>query len=138
MSTIVQLPSEFAFLHGVLTSVISAIRELWTESPDTPTAVARADWLLTISDVRGWAASAVKGQERNIALFGFGSYLMQLISTPLNAESGLRGEYFSWVTDRILGGVKEYQPEVFDWLIKQTKELVVSGVDEGIKELETR
>jgi hypothetical protein len=136
MSTVVQLPLETAFLHGTLAAIILSIRDCWSEAPETPTAVARADWLLGLTDVRGWAASAIKGHERNLALYGYASHLFQLISAPLNAETGFRGEYFKWVTDRVLGGVKEYQPEVYSWIVARAKELTLNGVEEGLKELE--
>jgi hypothetical protein len=134
MSTIVQLPLEAAFLHGSLAAIIFGMRDCWSDAPDTPTAVARADWLLNLADVRGWAGSAIKGHERNMALYGYAAYLLQIISAPLNAETGLRGEYFKWVTDRVLAGVKEYQPEVYAWIVARAKELTLSGVDEGLKE----
>ncbi len=87
-----------------------------------------------LSDVRFWASSAQKGTERNFAVLEYAQYVLQLTVVPVSADAILREQYYRWVTDRVLVSVEQQQPEVFDWLVARARDLMVSGVEDALKE----
>jgi hypothetical protein len=128
MSALVQLPTEMAFLHQSLSVHIGAIKATWETVSDRADAQARADYLLQQVDVRQWAPSAA-ANARGLALYAYASYALKLTSPPLNSDASLKSAYFDWITDRLLKPIKEYQPEVYEWIIARSRELVVHAAE---------
>ena len=137
MNKMVQLPLELPFLQSTQLSVMRMIREVWETAASTEEAIARADWLLRLADVRSWASSVLAGNERDFAIFAYAQHVQHLISLPITANEALRERYFDWITDRVLAQVKDSQPEVFEWLLARFKESMKAGVAEASKKVGT-
>jgi hypothetical protein len=134
MARIVQLSSELPALQETQTWLIHMIREVWLAVPAVEDAKGRADWLLRLADIRPWASAIQKGQERQFAIYGYAQSVLQLCAAPIGADQGLREHYFAWVTDRVLSQVQLSQPEVYAWLLDRIKNLMIQGVEQGLKE----
>jgi len=134
MVGMVQIPLELPAMRQTHMSFMRLLREVWVTSSTEEDATARGDWILNISDPRGWASMAHKGLERNWAIYEFAQYALQVSGAPVSADPALRERYFAWVTSRILKEVEQSQPEVFDWLVARVKELMVSGIEDAMKE----
>ena len=134
MVRMVQMPLELPAMQRTYVSFMRLVREVWVTSPTEEEAIARGDWILNVSDPRGWASLAQKGLERNWAIYEFAQYALQISGAPVSANLALRERYFAWITSRILNEVEQTQPEVFDWLVARVKELMVSGVEDAMKE----
>ena len=137
MLKIVRISQELAFLHETLFSIMRLIREVWRTIPSEEEAIARADWLLELADVRGWASSTPKGNERNFAVYAYAQNILQLISGAIDADQSLRERYYRWITERVLVDVKDGHPEVFEWLVARAKEIIAAGIEDGIRGTDT-
>ena len=136
MSTIVQLPSEANFLFSTLNAYVRAIRASWEIHTDRAEAEARSEYLLAQVDARKWAPSAVQDNERAFALYAYASNVLQITAAPAKIDENQKAAYYEWVTDRVLGPVKEHQPEMYEWIITRSRELVVSGAEKAAHEYE--
>jgi hypothetical protein len=136
MGAIVQLPGETNFLHRTLGAYIRAMKVTWETVPDRAEAKARADYLLAQVDIRKWTSSTVPGNERAFALYAYAAYALQITSPPLNADRTLKAAYYEWVSDRFLKPIREYQPEMYEWIIARSRELAVGGAEKAAREYE--
>ena len=128
MSKMLQIPPEVPWLQTSMSSIISAIKELWRRKDSQEEAVAYSEWLLDLLDVRGWAASAIPGNERGFALYSQAAQILILMSAPDGVSSEIRGAYHQWIDERILKDIEDTQPEVFAWLVERERELVAHSV----------
>jgi len=135
MRKILQIPAETAWLHESMRSVVRTIRGLWKAGADLDEAAIGAEWLLGLLDVRGWAPSAVPGNERNFALFGHAAHLQSLMPPPDGAPDSVREAYHDWVDRRLLQEVRDSEPEVFAWIADRTRELIVNAAETTMRQL---
>jgi len=134
MVKLVQIPQDLPALQQTQIAMVRLIREVWLLAPNEAEATARADWLLRVSDIRGWAAAAEPSQERSFPVFGYANYALQLATAAIGAEPALRERYFSWVTDRVLNQIAESEPEMHAWILARLKALVTDGVADAMRE----
>ena len=106
MRRTVQLPQEAQFLQTTQLPLIHCIRWAWQNAASEKDAIAQSEWLLQLADMRGWAASAIKGTERNFAVYGYAQHVLQVTSALTAADDSLRQRYFSWISERILSRSK--------------------------------
>ncbi len=135
MHKMVQIPGELHFLHQTLGSFIRACKRRWLAG-NFEDAKAYGVYLLALADVRGWAASAIPGNERSFALSVYAAFALQIIAPPLNADAVTTKAYYEWVEEVYLRPIKDYQPEVFQWIMQQSKELTENGTEEAIRQYE--
>lgn len=138
MGAIVQLPAEMHVLNRSLLALTRSIKRTWGQVPDRIEAQLRSDYLLAIVDPRNWAASAEKGFEKTFAHSVFGSFALQLLIAPANADADARRSYHEWVTSRILTPIMTYQPEVYAWLLGQLKAWAAAQADTVVREFASR
>jgi hypothetical protein len=134
MRKILQIPAETAWLHGSMRSVMRTIRELWKQEPDLEEAASRAEWLLGLLDVRGWAPSTVPGNERNFALFAHAAHIQSLTSPPDGVPDSIRSAYFDWIDRRLLQELRDSEPEVFGWIVDRARELIMSAAETAVRQ----
>jgi hypothetical protein len=132
MRKILQIPAETAWLHGSMRSVIQTIRGLWKPGADLDEATIRAEWLLGLLDVRGWAPSAVPGNERNFALFAHAAHIQSLMSPP---DDGIPDAYYDWINRRLLQDLRDNEPEAFGWIVDRARELILHAAETTVRQL---
>ena len=135
MRKILQIPAETVWLHESMRSVVRTIRGLWKAGTDLDDAALRAEWLLGLLDVRGWARSVVPGNERNFALFAHAAHLQSLMSPPDDAPDSVRDAYYDWIDRRLLQDVRDSEPEVFGWIVDRARELIVYATETTVQQL---
>lgn len=135
MRKLLQIPGETPWLHESMRSVIRTIRGLWRTGADLDEAATRAEWLLGLVDVRGWAPSAVPGNERNFALFAHAAHLQSLMSPPDEAPDDIRDAYFDWIDRRLLHEARDSEPEAFKWIVDRGRELISNAADLMVRQL---
>ncbi len=135
MRKILQIPTEVMWLHESMRSVIRTIRGLWKTGADLDEAAIRAEWLLGLMDVRGWAPSAIPGNERNFALFAHAAHLQALTAPADDTSNSVRDAYYDWIDRRLLREVRDSEPEVFGWIVDRARELIVNAVDTAMRQL---
>jgi TPR-GreAB-C-PIN type conflict system protein len=134
MATIVQLPTEATFLHRSLSAYAKAIKATWESVTERPEAEARADYLLEQANVRNWAASAPAGGARGLAMYAYASYALRMASPPLKVDNRVRAAYYDWITDKLFKPLKEYDPELYQWVVARSRDLVVSSTEKSALE----
>jgi hypothetical protein len=132
MSALVQLPRETPFLHQSLSAYVDAIKATWKTIPDRAEAQVRADYLLREIDVRKWAPAAT-ANARGFALYAYASFVLKLTSPPAQVSNELRGIYFEWITTRLLDPIKDYQPEMYEWIVARSRELAIHAAEAGTR-----
>lgn len=135
MRNLMQIPTEALFLYQSLGAFIRAIKEKWlTASQDD--AKAFGEYLLRQVDVRLWTPSAIPGNERAFATCAYAVYAMQIISPPPTADEATQTAYHEWITDIFLNPIKEYQPEVFSFIVARLREMAIGAAEQAAAKLE--
>lgn len=134
MRKILQIPTETKWLYESMRSVIRTTKELWKQSADLEEAATRAEWLLGLLDVRGWAPSALPGNERNFALFAHAAHIQSLMSPPDDVPDSIRDAYYDWIDRRFLQELRDSEPEVFGWIVDRAREMIVHAAETAVGE----
>ena len=124
MSKMLQIPKEVPWLQSSMQAVVRTIRTIWSAKTDAREAQAYSEWLLVLLDTRGFAASAVPGNERNFALYAHAAQLLQLMPVLNEMHADVKSRYDAWLDDTVLKDIRATQPEVFAWLVDQCRSLV--------------
>ena len=136
MKKMLQIPGEVPWVQKSMSAVARCIRRIWQSKAERNEAAAYAQWLLGLLDVRGFAASALTGNERAFALYAYAGQILQLM-TPLNEVSAATEDaYYDWIDTAILEEIKQTQPEVFVWLVEQARALIAHSTQTAIGKLE--
>ena len=135
MSKMLQIPIEVPWLHRSMNAIGRSIKRLWQLKSDHKEAAAYAQWLVDLLDVRGWAASAIPGNERGFALYAHASQILQLMSAPNDVSNNVRDAYYDWVDEYLVKDIKDTEPEVFAWLVDRARELIAHSAQTAINEL---
>ena len=137
MSRFLQLPNEAPWLNGIMQTFMHALKAQWRPEIDEETARARSEWLLGLLDGRGWAHCLGGSGGLDIAVYGYGTQVMLLLSAPPNIAPDAKEKYFQWVDERVLTNISEEDPELYSWIIERTKELIAQVAEmDASKELE--
>lgn len=134
MSALVQLPLETNFLSNTLGAFERAIKESWRTLENRAEAEGRADYLLAQLDIRKWASCAAPGNEREFALYAYAEFVVQLATPPLGADAALKEIYYTWITDRLLKRIKEYQPDVYEWVVARSSEIATRRAEHAAQD----
>lgn len=129
MASIVQLPLEAPFLHTALGTYIKTIKAVWETEAEIADMEARSRYLLDQIDVRKWSSSAIPGAESALFTTGFAAHALQLASPPLNAEKSIKDSYYRWISTEFLDPLKRYHPGIYRWVVDQSVQLTLSGVE---------
>jgi pimeloyl-ACP methyl ester carboxylesterase len=135
MSKMLQIPAEVPWLHLSMNAIIRTLKQIWQTKADPKDAAAYSEWLLELLDVRGWAGSAMPGNERGFALYAYAAHILQIISAP-DVCNEVREAYHNWVDDRVLRNIQETEPEVFEWLVERAHELIKHSVETAVAKIE--
>ena len=86
MSKLLQISTEAPWLQRSMIAVVRTIKRLWQVEMDRSEIDGRAEWLLGLLDVRGWAGSAPAGSQKDFALYSYASQVL-ILTTPPDAVS---------------------------------------------------
>ena len=135
MSKMLQIPSEVPWLHRSMNAITGTHKQIWQTKPDHKDAAACSEWLLGLLDVRGWAASAIPGNEKGFALYAYAAHILQILSAS-DVCIDVREAYLDWVDDRVVRNIQETEPEVFKWIVERVGELIIHSADSAAVKLE--
>ncbi|WP_432697193.1 hypothetical protein ACQUQP_02270 [Marinobacterium sp. YM272] len=133
MSETLQLPRELAWLNATLRACLLAIRDQWKSGPgfDEQAAATRSDWLLELSDIRGWAHLANIDTARLIEQYR--AWLSCLMLLPVEQPASVREAYWRWFEGRVLNPLAEKDPQSYATLVERAKEFVKRGSEISVK-----
>ena len=134
MRDVLQLPLESSWLGSVLQSALMALKEIWKGDTDYDVVRARSEWLLELGDVRGWIHRIREESEDIGRRYGMGVLMLAL--SPGDSRRSLRKEYWPWLEARLLRPMREENPDIYQFLVEQSREMVTSNVEACLRELE--
>jgi hypothetical protein len=135
MAKMLQIPAEVPWIQDSTGAVISAIRQCWRKN-DPGKGAAISNWLAPFLDMRGWAPSALPGNERSFALYSHTAQVA-LLANPLQGVSAeAKKAYIEWLEARFLREMKDHEPEALSWLIERAREIITSSITEALAELQ--
>ena len=134
MSKMLQIPTEVPWLHQSVNAIIHTLKLIWQTKADPKDAAVYSEWLLQLLDVRGWAASAIPGNERGFVLYAYAAHILQIISAP-DLCNEVREAYHDWVDDRVVRNIQETEPEMFEWIVEHARELITQSVETAVAKL---
>lgn len=125
-SDVLQMPKESAWFNGNLMVLVSALRSQWTNDIADEVAQARCDWLLSVTDIRGWfhriGDYLADPNERYLAQ----TMLLLMLNDVGENE---RQRYWSWLETRVLLPMKEENGALFDQLVETVQSMIVSNAE---------
>lgn len=134
MSDLLQFPKELPWLNGVLGVSLLVLKEQWTGELDEDAACARSDWLLKLSDVRGWTHRLNEGgQQLEDRYLNWVALLMML---AVAQSQPVKEAYWRWFGSRILNPIADEDPKAYALLLERAKVIVARGGDVSAEESE--
>ncbi len=79
---------------------------------------------MILLDIRGFAASALPGNERGFALFAHAAQILQLFPVLSDMTEDTRQRYNAWLDECVLSDLQLTPPEIITWLVDQCRALV--------------
>ncbi|MFY3093561.1 PIN domain-containing protein [Achromobacter xylosoxidans] len=134
LAKVLQIPHELAWLNQYTIALIRAVRTVWATESDPATAEARCEWLLARLDIRGWASISEKGAARRFSVMSYAGVLHSLSCAPEITLKQKSQRYHRWIDERLIGEMKETEPEIFNQVISLATELLSESVKADAKE----
>ena len=134
MGEILQLPKEIDWLLSVTESCLLTLRRLWTEGLDEAAVPAQSDWVLELGDIRGWAHRLQDTPEESMVRYC--DWVTMLSMVPASEPQSVKQAYWRWFESRVLGPIKEEDPDTYRLLVERAKEIVEVNVEACKKDLE--
>ncbi len=135
MSNWLQLPKEEYWLQTMLGVSHRVLAGMWRANADFEQVRARSEWILCVTDVRGWAHTVGIERGENIVKSKFGESVLSLISLGIELPPKVRDEFQKWVEERVLAPLKENNPDVFRYLLESYKGHISHVVEKCMKEM---
>lgn len=135
MSKMLQIPLETPWLHQTMRSIMLCIKQLWKVRTEPAEAVSYSEWLVELLDVRGWAPSALPGNERGFALFAYAAHVQALMTAPEGSTDEVKDAYQNWVDERLVKDLRETHPEAFAWIVARAREMISQAADKAADDL---
>ncbi len=117
LAKVLQVPHELAWLNQYILALIHAVRVVWDTENDTGVAEARCEWLLGQLDTRGWASIVEQGAATRFTVLGYAGLLHAICYAPEIVLKKKTDSYHRWIDERLLSGIKETEPEIFEQIV---------------------
>ena len=131
----VRLPYEEIWLKTTRESVIGAIVRTWDSKGSLAEAKARANWLLELIDMRGWAGCFEQDKQEFVAKFGIGVDVMMLLAPHSDKTDSGVAAYWRWLEERLLGPIRNSKPWLYSWIVDNYRavidNIVAACADDG-------
>ena len=136
MTNVLQSSKELNWLDGVVQACLFCLKEQWKEGLDEATVVARSDWLLSLSDVRGWTHRLNESVDELAERYR--SWVLVLMMLCANEPPPIRETYWRWFDSRLFDAIQEDDPDTYCYLVEWAKEHVWASVTACEKDLRSR
>ena len=127
MTSILQSPKELAWLDCVTQTCLLTLKEQWKDGLDEALAIARSNWLLALSDVRGWTHCLNENTQQLMERYR--NWVVKLVMLPAIQPEPVKQAYWCWLDLQVLHPIEEEDPDSYRFLIERTKELFAQSVE---------
>lgn len=134
LAKVLQAPHELAWLNQYTLALLHAVRTIWDTESDPKAAEARCEWLLGQLDTRGWASIVERGAATQFSVMSYAGILHALCYAPKFSLKRKNDPYHRWIDERILGEIKDTEPEIFEQIVASAAELFGKAATDGWRE----
>jgi len=131
MVNLLQIPLETPWLQQTMRSLVDCVKQMWNVEQDIEKAKVYSEWLIALIDIRGWAPSAILGNERNFVNAAYAAHVQALMPPPINASNEVKNIYQNWIDDRLVKPLRDTQPEAFDLIVKDACEIAARHANDA-------
>lgn len=136
MSDLLQFPKELPWLNSVLGVLLSVLKEQWTGALDEAAACARSDWLLKLSDVKGWTHRLNEGAEQLADRYL--NWVALLMMLAVAQPRPMKEAYLRWFGSRVLDQISGEDHNAYALLLERAKVVVARSIEFTADKLEAR
>lgn len=133
MTDVLQLPEEHVWFRGLHETVFAALKSFWTSELSVADASARSDWLLTLTDYRGWVHRLPGSLDDPLALYR--SQTLALMTLP-EASEEVRDAYWSWLTEKVIEPMRNSDPMLYKYLLNYIEAVITERANAPLSELD--
>ena len=131
MSDILQWPQEQGWLERLGLACLHSLQTIQPEFGSDPEAEARANWLIGLSDPRGWMHRIDTDEANKTALTEWATQLVMLSAVP--SEDDSEG-YRAWLDARVLAYMEVEEKAQFDAIVERVCERIEALIDGAFQE----
>ena len=136
MSNWLQIPKEGPWLDNMQEVFMKVLKGLWTADTDFSKARARSDWITALVDIRGWFHSISSVNGPDVFKNAHCQQILMMLMPPVDLPPEVKREYWSWFEDRLLGPIKEQDPDLYSWIIEWHRKRIAEMADKSRTEWE--
>ena len=125
----VRLPDEEIWLRTTRESVFGAIVGAWSGKESVVEAMARANWLLGLVDMRGWSGCFDEDKRGFVAKYGIGVDVMMLMAAHGNETDSWLAAYWKWLEERLLRPIRDSKPWLYSWIVDNVRAVIDNVVE---------
>jgi hypothetical protein len=124
MRDYLRIPQEFPWLSAMREIIIRTLKSLWKEAEDYSETRIRSNWLLELSDLRGWLHRTSSDSKEQIARNAHIAMVLSLFTVPSDQPAKVVEAYWEWFEDVLLLPTKEQFPDIYAWIISYQKDQI--------------
>ncbi|MDP1931603.1 MAG: HNH endonuclease [Gammaproteobacteria bacterium] len=125
------LPEEALWIESIFRTLSAVLKRLWQGDEESESIIAKAEWVLELFDLRGWAHRLIGDMGDEVGNTARLPYVLLLISVPPEMSEGRHEEYWNWLDSKIVIPMKEEYPELYDLIVDAQKKYFdhLKGID---------
>ena len=122
INRLIKLPRDVQWLHDLLKSLSSVVKQQWDNELSKQISFARSTWLYGLLDFRGWShCMDIRYEEDGMAYIGEMIRASTLIISPVDLTSDKKAEYNEWLESNILLPLKNSDVASYEALVESMK-----------------
>lgn len=114
------------WLNRTLETFSRVLKNVWKTNRTLPEIEALSDWLLAQLDVRGWAQALEPKSAEHLVKYGRALFILRLLLPPEEDQPKATDAYWDWIGRRILIPLQEQSPELYEHLVRLSREYIDS------------
>ena len=135
MSAALFLPKDVLWLAEFQKKIANTLRELWTEGTDIESNIAQSNWLLELSDLRGWSQSAGFLNGQALARGGYFTLILSLFRAQPETSKEMIAAYWKWLEQTVLLPLQDQDEDIFEELLDAAASTIAYVIDLNSEEL---
>ena len=134
MGGCLQLPREFFWADTFLTAFVLTLKGLWRSGADPSNARVFSEWIVGSVDLPGWFQNLADKNKDGMDPVEYETRAIRILMLSTIVAPEILEDYWAWVEDRILDGMKQQRPELYSRILEQYKESIPRLVEMELAE----
>ena len=120
------------WLDSVVAAVLRAMRRIWDETSEDTLTTARADWLLSLLELRGWPSRPSDRATQGALTALRERSVLRLIDLCIDANPQVRASFWRWLEVKVLDPVRRSDREMDRKIIEHKTNQIAAVADRPI------